>query len=639
MAHSVHRSDLQTVTSPPLVPQADPPADAIGSPPIASSTPGPSPGTRDLTGSEGIATLTMPAQPRFTPRQFGRYQLRAILGEGGMGVVFKAFDPQLRRIVALKQIHPRILTTRADVERFRQEAQLAAQFDHRHVITILDVGEIDGTHYFTMTYAPGGMLARQLDRFRGQPYRAVELVVKLARAVHYAHSKGILHRDLKPHNVLMDEHGEPRVTDFGLACLISGDQAWSEENQRVGTPAYMSPEQACGAIGEITPRTDIWALGVILYELLAGKRPFSAPNRDGLTDRIRHADPPPLVELQPGLPPELETIVRKCLAKNSMDRFASAADLAAALESWLASEPWLSRVGRIWRRRPWRTLVASVMLASALTFGILYAAGIVRLPAGEDNAASDFRWPTAQDGVRVGNWAKNGPLTLIGAHGAPAFYWKYRVDATGRPPLRVPGRDNLRLFTANRILLELVPTPPETGYTLTAKVRHEGGHYSSCGIYFGHREIVRGNRTEHWYWTFRFAELGTDQGKAILTAYYYHEPLAQPTRLNRRLREWTIPVDATAKPPRWHDLALSVTPDEISVAFDGRPLWRKSHAELEAAVIYTPMMTPVIVKALDPPFPTAEQCPPMNGWGGIGLYLEVGEASYCNVVVSPQPKP
>jgi serine/threonine-protein kinase len=268
--------------------------------------------------AQNSATPTFGPAPKpaeFKPHRFGRYDLLAQLGEGGMGVVYQAYDPQLRRTVAIKQIHPRILTTPADVERFRYEAQAAAQFDHRHIVTVFDVGEHGNKFYFTMTYVPGGMLAQRVPEFRGRPYRAVELVIKVARAVHYAHGKGVVHRDLKPHNILLDEHDEPRVTDFGLARFVADDVAWSERGQRLGTPGYMSPEQACGAADQVGVRSDIWALGVILYELLTGRRPFSAADRKGLTLRICQAEPAPLAQLQPGLPPELDAIVRRCLAR------------------------------------------------------------------------------------------------------------------------------------------------------------------------------------------------------------------------------------------------------------------------------------------------------------------------------------
>jgi hypothetical protein len=213
------------------------------------------------------------------------------------------------------------------------------------------------------------------------------------------------------------------------------------------------------------------------------------------------------------------------------------------------------------------------------------------------------------------------------------------TDAAGRPALSVPAGNKLRLFTAQRFLVELVPAGDREGYSLRTRAQHMGGDSSACGLFFGHREILRGNRTEHWYWTFRFAEIGPEKGTAFLTAYYYHEPGAQPTRWILPLKGWRLPVAADAHPPGWHDLELRVTSDGVAVSFDGAPLWTKTHSELAdaAALKFPPLMPKVISEALVPAFPSPREAPRLDGWGGLGLYLERGEASFCNTVIRPLP--
>jgi serine/threonine protein kinase len=251
--------------------------------------------------------------PPATPaaRAFGKYRLLEVLARGGMGVVYKAEDTSLRRTVALKMIRTGFLASADEVRRFRQEAQAAAPLRHPHVIPIYEIGEQDGYHYFTMPLAAGGSLAERMEGLRGDPRAAVALVEKIARAVHTAHVHGILHRDLKPANVLLDEHGEPLIADFGLAKFLDGGPGLTDPGQVVGTPAYLSPEQAAGRSDLFGPATDIWALGVILFELFTGRRPFTADDRGELIRSILTDEPPTPRELWPGLDRGLESVILK----------------------------------------------------------------------------------------------------------------------------------------------------------------------------------------------------------------------------------------------------------------------------------------------------------------------------------------
>src|SRR5262249_48587976 len=227
-----------------------------------------------------------------TTAMLGPYQLLEVVGWGGMGVVYKARHTALGRIVALKTLRPDSVPNPEHIRRFTREAQAASQLSHPHIVPIYDVGEQEGQHYYTMAFLPGGSLAEHWQRLAGNPRAAAALVEKIARAVHHAHEKGIFHRDLKLGNVLLDEQGEPLVSDFGLAKLWDTDVSLTQTGEVRGTPSYMAPEQAAGRNHQIDARTDVWALGVILYELLTGARPFTGQGREEIISRILTADPP-----------------------------------------------------------------------------------------------------------------------------------------------------------------------------------------------------------------------------------------------------------------------------------------------------------------------------------------------------------
>jgi tetratricopeptide (TPR) repeat protein len=353
-----------------------------GSTAEASEPAGPSAGPADpgATGDTPTADARDAAPDRRLPRRFGDYELLEQIGHGGMGVVYKALQLVPERLVALKMIRAGELATPADVRRFRQEADEAARLDHPHIVPVYDFGEHDGQYFFTMKLVEGGSLARRLDRYKNDPKSAARLVATLARAVHYAHQRQVLHRDLKPGNVLLDGAGQPLVADFGLAKRMGGEGEASQ-SAGGGTPEYMAPEQARGD-ARLTTAADVYGLGGILYTLLAGRPPFRGESPYALTEQVLSREPAPPSSHRAGVPRDLETICLKCLQKEPHKRYGSAEALADDLDRFLNGEPIVARrVGPVervvkWaRRRPAQAALAGVAVGVALALPVL-AAGI-----------------------------------------------------------------------------------------------------------------------------------------------------------------------------------------------------------------------------------------------------------------------
>ena len=318
----------------------------------------------ETTPVDGLA----PAHPP-TVRYFGDYELLEEIARGGMGIVYKARQTSLNRLVALKMILAGTFATAREVARFQAEA--AANLDHPQIVPVYEVGEQDGQQYFSMKYIEGGSLAHHP---RADPRAEVLGLIAIARAVHHAHQHGVLHRDLKPSNVLVDPQGGRHVTDFGLAKRLGDlDRSLTEAGQVLGTPRYMSPEQAAGR-KDLTVATDIYALGVIFYERLTGRTPFDGDNIVTLLRQVRESAPPRPSSILPGLDRDLETVALKCLDKDPTRRYPTAEDLAEDLARWLAGRPITARpVGQAERFTRWcrRNPVVASLSASVVTVSLL----------------------------------------------------------------------------------------------------------------------------------------------------------------------------------------------------------------------------------------------------------------------------
>ncbi len=368
-------------------------------------------GRRSLAGAVGLGGVA--ASP-------SGYELLEVLGEGGMGIVFKARQVGLGRLVALKQIRPEALAGAGGVARFRREAEASARLRHPNIVQIFDVGRLAGVPYYAMEYVEGGTLADRLDAGPLAPAASARLVETLSRAVQHAHEAGIVHRDLKPANVLLAPDLEsPKIGDFGLAKREGDDGSRTATGAILGTPNYMAPEQAAGDSARVGAPADVYALGAILYELLAGRPPFRGASTMETLDLVRHAEPTPPRAIRPVVPRDLETIALKCLEKGPGRRYASALALADDLRRHLDGEPIRARrisaaerAAKWAHRRPWEAASAAlgVLVLAGLVGGTLLHNARLRDEVGrtaqraaearEQRGRADIQYRSARDAIR-----------------------------------------------------------------------------------------------------------------------------------------------------------------------------------------------------------------------------------------------
>ncbi|HEU5239531.1 MAG TPA: protein kinase, partial [Pyrinomonadaceae bacterium] len=329
---------------------------------------------------------------------FGDYELLEEIGRGGQGVVFRARQKSLNRTVALKVISLGQWASKAHLRRFRLEAEAAARLEHPGIVPIHEVGERDGSCYFSMKFVEGGQLDAVVRQAPLSIRHAVELIAKVARTVHYAHEHGILHRDIKPGNILLDAKGEPHLTDFGLARLVESESSVTQTLDVLGTPSYMAPEQAVGNNAAVTGATDVYGIGAVLYQLLTGQPPFAGGTTYETIKLVLDTEPRPPRLLNPKVDRDLSTICLKCLEKDPKRRYSSALALAEDLERWLKHEPIQARHtgafarGRKWvQRNPARALsVASLVALAAAAGWIVWKSEFIRHPVTNGIAVLPF---------------------------------------------------------------------------------------------------------------------------------------------------------------------------------------------------------------------------------------------------------
>jgi len=464
----------------------------------------------------GLAGSPNPVEtgPSAPARRFGDYELLEEIAHGGMGMVYRARQLSLNRLVAVKMIRAGLLASDAEVKRFHAEAESVASLDHPNIVPIYEVGEQGGQHYFVMKLMEGGSLAKrisddesrmdtkepELHRAGSDIRRSALVITKVARAVHYAHQRGILHRDLKPGNILLDAHGEPHVTDFGLAKRIS-DPGHGTRNPELtlsgamlGTPCYMSPEQASGHGRHVTTASDVYSLGAILYELLAGRPPFTGASTIEVLRQVVEAEAVPPSQLRgrrrdeapasgkegssfftraaPGADRDLETICLKCLEKDPQRRYNSTAELADDLERWLRHEPVLARrsstIERVvkWARRNPLHTAGMMTLLLVLVAGI---AGVTREWRRAEHKAEESRLRLVRMNLANGlHHARERDFSLA----LPWFVQALRLDERDAPRSE---EHRVRLGTAFRLSPRLVQLWPQEAAVNHAEFSRDGG--------------------------------------------------------------------------------------------------------------------------------------------------------------------
>src|SRR5450631_3937434 len=302
----------------------------------------------ERTGAYQPETADAPAEgavPANQPQQIGRYRVEKILGKGGFGIVYLAHDGQLQRLVAIKVPHRHRVSTTADAEAYLTEARTVAGLDHPHIVPVFDVGSTEDCPCFIVSkYIDGTDLATRLKQSRVSIHETVELVATVAEALHHAHKQGLVHRDIKPGNLLLDKTGKPFVADFGLALR---EQDVGKGPRYAGTPAYMSPEQARGEGHRVDGRSDIFSLGVVIYELLVGRQPFRGELQADLMEQVTSFEARPPRQYDENIPKELERICLKALSKRASERYTAAQDMADDLRHFLAEQTLSQQSGPV----------------------------------------------------------------------------------------------------------------------------------------------------------------------------------------------------------------------------------------------------------------------------------------------------
>jgi serine/threonine protein kinase len=642
---------------------------------FAESLPHPSPRVgQDVwagTPSADSTTVILPSEPTDLCMEalgsFGDYEIRSLINKGGMGVVFKAHQKSLMRDVALKMIRSGQFASHDEVRWFIQERCNNAILDHPNIVPVYEGGEYRGQPYFTMKLVEGGDMGTNLPRLRADLRGAVRLLAQVARAVHHAHERGILHRDLKPGNVLLEGKTDtpvaqlvPLVSDFGLAKRIKPDGAANELPDDagyiapeqllaadgsasttvslnganalapLGTPGFIPPEQAAPGKVKLTTAADIYGLGAILYKLLTGRPPLlSAKRTDTITQIVWHAPEPPR-KLQPRVDRDLEAVCLKCLREQPEQRYRSALELAEELERWGRKEPVQAR-RRSWPVRAWRgvrrhALLSAVMLLAGFLGGAAFVA----------HYWLDPDRPRKEDQAKI---AGGKPVTLIGEMGPPRYSRLVPFE-----DMIVASTSLRRPFSFNSMgkgRLELLSNVPVPAYRFSANVLHErvvpdeGGQGSSdAGIYFAYATKDK----ESCWCQLAFADRGDlthipdKAGKTseveLAIGHCVHESnpqldFYQKHRIIKSLR-------FHPEPGTWRTLAVEVQPDSI------RAFWGEGEESVQIGQI-----TPAELLKL-----SGQRLQGLNGQGpkpqfefdpqgGLGLFVNSGAAAFRDVVIEP----
>jgi serine/threonine-protein kinase len=547
-----------------------------------------------------------------------------------MGVVYKVRNVGIGRVEALKMM---VSPKPHMIERFRQEIRAIAQFEHERVVRIYAAGPADGQPYFTMEYISRGSLSAHLGRFKADRSAAVGLLAKVAQAVHFLHTMNIIHRDLKPGNILLKDQDDPLVSDFGLATFFEremetaapepsgADSQLTRTGAIVGTTSYMSPEQAGGRTRELTAATDVWALGVILYELVTGRRPFVGNDEAAVRDAILHSDPVSPRTLQPKLDKDLEAICLKCLQKKPLSRYPSAEALAHDLDRWQRGEPILpERLLRKVRRKIRRHYV---FISFVLTIAVLCA----MVPGVRYFTDPERRLEAIQAELKRGE-----AVCLIGATGGPRWQ-AWILDG-------IPGTDSEGCFTIHGglvSLLELFPGDLPPHFRFEAEVRADGD--SDVGLFLGY---VKHSFSKGDLHTFLVLRLNDSKGTSMELRL---EPILLSQQIGAKVTLHgagiTRKIDL-AQRRLWHKLGIEVSHENIEIDCDGAHLGsfsRKQRVDSARKLmirkrIVAPFTNPLVNE--HEPFDLGNILLDFGPHEALGLFVDNSSASFKNVVIRPK---
>lgn len=561
--------------------------------------------------------------------RIGMYEILEEVGHGGMGVVYKVRHTAKDRVEALKTV--RAVSGLSDqTERFEREVRISARFeDHPNIMPVYEVGQFHGQAYFTMPFLTGGTLAARKKELVQDPDRVVAIMRKVARGVQHAHEHGVVHRDLKPGNVLLDDKGEPRITDFGLA-RFRDDLDLTRTGAVMGTLPYMAPEQAAGRIREIGPGTDVWQLGVMLYDLLVGKKPFEGTSDEEIKHNIQWGDPRPLRAERPQLCGDLEKVVLKCLEKEPAFRYRTAGALADDLQRYLQGEEVSAGTSSTYRRA--RRFVRRHRRITWLgAFAVLSAA-----------VAAVAFYETRPERAREAferKLARGQSVTLIGKNGLPAYSrWKIQKGfITQGPPDR-----GMRFSSFDLSLLELLPVTPRGGYRYQAEVLQlNGDRTGAVGVYFGYSDSASSGDVERRFCTWHFNDL-----EKTVAPSKEHPDGAYMVRLdvhacaNAFFGGWgtgvkevyppaaRLEAGEAARPPLWRTLVVKVGKGDVQLGWEGTLSQTIARAKIKESFASHRTASGVSIpdQASEPEFEPGE---------GVGLYVSNAEAFFRNVILEP----
>ena len=607
----------------------------------------------DLPAGNGGSSGSAPTRLDGIPRRFGEYELLEKLPAGGMSDVFKARQFHPNRLVAIKIPHCVPVPGLEAFERFQREIEAIAQLQHEHVVRIYECGAEEGLRYFSMEYMAGGSLAAKLAGSPLPEREAAQLVQTLARAVHFVHQHDIIHRDLKPANVLLGTDGSAKLTDFGLAKWLNGDDELTRSHAILGTAKYMAPEQARGETQQVGPLTDVYGLGTILYECLTGRAPFRGATPEATLRLVDSSPPIPPSMLRRGLCRTLEAICLKCLEKDPKQRYASAEELADDLKHWLNHAPTKARPPR-WPARVYRKARRHVLALSLMAALLVGLATVIVI---------DPERPIRRIERKLAN---RQPVTLIGETGKPA--WFRMLTGKANTEVSLDKNEVLSVYSwGDFCLLQLVRDPQLDRFAFRAQIRHESGDRGGeVGLFLGHRTFARSLADVHVFTQLSLNDVADDMEVYNALPPQMRKNIPPPkgnyVRVNHRVcstnqsgitwgqglyefkgapfkpagpTEWKVEarVEAQANHSPWHDIEIVATAKNLRAFRDGQLVGDEPISAMNQRV------NDVLVRKLrDRPDSASLQgiSADFQPRGSLGLFVCKGSAQFRSVRIVPE---